>query len=119
MHAQVVMVGAGMDTRAWRLKLRPDVLWFEVDQQRVLDAKLVEMWGAGAQTSHLCDDDSRQHHLACGQYHPVGAPALLALCQCLLHAVPFCGRKREGRSHGCAVHANVNVVARASTHDFC
>jgi hypothetical protein len=98
-HAQVVLVGAGMDTRAWRLKLWPGVCWFEVDHQRVLDAKLNEMWGAGAQTSHLCDDDTRKHHLACSQYHPVGAPAPPALCHSCLSVDEtgcLCGHSAHG-----------------------
>jgi Leucine carboxyl methyltransferase len=70
---QVVLVGAGMDTRAWRLKLAQGVSWFEVDQQHVLDAKLSILKGAGAQLSHLRDDSTISHRLACASHHPVGA----------------------------------------------
>ena len=36
---QVVLLGSGMDTRPWRLKLPPGIAWFEVDQAEVLNAK--------------------------------------------------------------------------------
>lgn len=38
-HAQVVLVGAGMDTRAHRLDLPPGLTWFEVDRAEVLRVK--------------------------------------------------------------------------------
>lgn len=71
---QVVLVGAGMDTRAWRLKLAGGVSWLEVDQQRVLDAKLATLRREGAQTSHLHGDNSTTHALACSTYQAVRAP---------------------------------------------
>ena len=71
---QVVLVGAGMDTRAWRLKLAAGVSWLEVDQQRVLDAKLATLRHEGAQTSHLNGDNSTTHFLACSTYQAVRAP---------------------------------------------
>ncbi len=46
---QVVLLGAGMDTRAWRLELPPGVAWFEVDTADVLGAKRAIMTRAGAQ----------------------------------------------------------------------
>mmetsp|Transcript_1012 Transcript_1012/g.2362 ORF Transcript_1012/g.2362 Transcript_1012/m.2362 type:complete len:293 (+) Transcript_1012:823-1701(+) len=46
---QVVMLGAGMDTRPWRLRLPPGVAWFELDQADVMAAKLATMTAAGAQ----------------------------------------------------------------------
>lgn len=45
---QVVLLGAGMDTRAWRLDLPPGVLWVEVDQTDVLAAKRTIMGRVGA-----------------------------------------------------------------------
>ena len=66
-------MGAGMDTRAWRLRLRPAVSWFEVDQQRVLDFKLTTLRQAGAQTNEAQEGTLCSHKLACSKYHPVGA----------------------------------------------
>ena len=37
--SQVVLLGAGLDTRPFRLDVPPDVEWFEVDRRRVLAAK--------------------------------------------------------------------------------
>jgi O-methyltransferase involved in polyketide biosynthesis len=46
--AQVVCLGAGMDTRAWRLAL-PGVAWFEVDAAHVLAAKAAGLRRARAE----------------------------------------------------------------------
>jgi len=45
---QVVMLGAGMDTRPWRLPLDPQLKWFELDRQDVLAAKQAALRSAGA-----------------------------------------------------------------------
>lgn len=71
---QVVLVGAGMDTRAWRLPATRGVNWFEVDQERVLNAKLDALRRAHTQVSHLNDDDTLRRHLTCWAYQTVGAP---------------------------------------------
>ena len=42
------MLGAGMDTRAWRLPLPPRTHWFEVDRGDVLEAKRRTLAHAGA-----------------------------------------------------------------------
>lgn len=65
-----------MDTRAWRLPLArgEGSRWIEVDQERVLSAKLALLAKAGAQTSHLSDSDACMHRLRCGSYHAVGVP---------------------------------------------
>ncbi|KAI3429344.1 hypothetical protein D9Q98_005439 [Chlorella vulgaris] len=36
---QLVMLGAGMDSRPWRMKLPADLHWFELDQADVVEAK--------------------------------------------------------------------------------
>lgn len=36
---QIVLLAAGMDTRAFRLNLRPNIKWFELDRQEVLQYK--------------------------------------------------------------------------------
>lgn len=47
---QVVLLGAGMDTRPWRLTgLPPGVSWFEVDMPDVTRAKASRLYLAGAQ----------------------------------------------------------------------
>lgn len=38
-YAQVVLLGAGMDTRAQRLDFPPGTVWFEVDRTEVLRVK--------------------------------------------------------------------------------
>ncbi len=48
---QVILLGAGMDTRAWRLSLPAGVQWWEVDVTEVLRAKRVIMERAGASFS--------------------------------------------------------------------
>src|SRR3974390_279111 len=45
--AQVVLIAAGLDTRAWRLDLAADVRWFEVDHEPVLDYKARCLDGVG------------------------------------------------------------------------
>lgn len=46
---QVVLLGAGMDSRAWRLKLPAGLRWFEIDRQDVLEAKELLLEAAGAE----------------------------------------------------------------------
>lgn len=46
---QVVLLGSGMDTRAWRLALPPGVWWCEVDRPGVLAAKQAVLSRQGAQ----------------------------------------------------------------------
>ena len=46
---QVVMLGAGMDSRPWRLRLPADVAWFEVDVQDVLEKKIALLKRCGAE----------------------------------------------------------------------
>lgn len=46
---QVVILGSGMDSRAWRLKLPAGLKWFEVDRQDVLEAKEILLAAAGAE----------------------------------------------------------------------
>lgn len=47
---QVVVLGAGMDTRPWRCELPPGVRWFEVDRGDVLRSKARALELMGAQT---------------------------------------------------------------------
>ncbi|GAB4822266.1 hypothetical protein N2152v2_009312 [Parachlorella kessleri] len=46
---QVVLLGAGMDSRPWRLPLPAGVRWFEVDRQDVLSAKEALLGSLGAE----------------------------------------------------------------------
>jgi O-methyltransferase involved in polyketide biosynthesis len=46
---QVVVLGAGMDSRPWRLKLPAGLAWFEVDRADVLAAKQAALGAAGAE----------------------------------------------------------------------
>jgi O-methyltransferase involved in polyketide biosynthesis len=50
LSVQVVLLGAGMDTRPWRLPLPPGTLWLEVDQADVAAAKRKSLRAANAQT---------------------------------------------------------------------
>jgi hypothetical protein len=66
---QVVMLGAGMDTRPWRLALPPDTHWFELDQADVLGAKVATMRAAGAQL----EDAPTAHHAGTPSLFPVSS----------------------------------------------
>lgn len=68
---QVVQLGAGMDTRAWRLDLPQGVAWFEVDQPHVLKAKRRVMSSAGAGFSKA--DSDVTFPLRASSYVTVGA----------------------------------------------
>jgi O-methyltransferase involved in polyketide biosynthesis len=46
---QVVVLGAGMDTRPWRLHLPSSLSWFEVDNADVLETKRTILTEAGAE----------------------------------------------------------------------
>jgi O-methyltransferase involved in polyketide biosynthesis len=46
---QVVVLGAGMDARAWRLTLPQGLAWLEVDRPGVLEAKRAALAAAGAE----------------------------------------------------------------------
>ncbi len=46
---QVVLLGAGMDSRAWRLPHLKNTTWFELDRPGVLQAKLSMLQRVGAQ----------------------------------------------------------------------
>lgn len=50
---QVVLLGSGMDTRPWRLKLPTGLTWFEVDQDDVLTAKKHLLESAGAELGDI------------------------------------------------------------------
>lgn len=49
MLLQVVLLGAGMDTRAWRINLPPGTSWYELDQADLLAAKVAALDALGAQ----------------------------------------------------------------------
>jgi methyltransferase (TIGR00027 family) len=57
---QVVLLGAGLDARAFRLPLPADIDWFEVDHATVLDSKERTLRAAGARC-------------AAASWHPVAA----------------------------------------------
>ncbi|KAI8473409.1 MAG: S-adenosyl-L-methionine-dependent methyltransferase [Monoraphidium minutum] len=61
---QVVMLGAGMDTRAWRLPLPQGVSWFEVDRADVLAAKVATLSSSGVQLRGRGQYSSNQLDLA-------------------------------------------------------
>lgn len=46
---QCVVLGAGMDSRAWRLKLPASLRWFEVDREDVITAKEALLGSLGAE----------------------------------------------------------------------
>jgi hypothetical protein len=46
---QVVVLGSGMDSRPWRLKLPAGLHWYEVDRADVLEAKEAALEAAGAE----------------------------------------------------------------------
>ena len=67
---QLVMLGSGMDSRAWRLPLPPGLKWFEVDREDVLEAKKVALTRAGAE---IPGEMGVQHPLRCARW--AGVPA--------------------------------------------
>ncbi|KAK9826652.1 hypothetical protein WJX74_007947 [Apatococcus lobatus] len=67
---QVVLLGAGMDSRAWRMPMPEGVSWFEVDMADVLLAKQKALSLLGAEISAPAGLD------ACGQLAPAHASAL-------------------------------------------
>mmetsp|Transcript_12913 Transcript_12913/g.35180 ORF Transcript_12913/g.35180 Transcript_12913/m.35180 type:complete len:389 (-) Transcript_12913:111-1277(-) len=83
---QVVLLGAGMDTRAWRLHLPGGVHWWEVDVAEVLEAKRAIMRRAGASFSSAGRLKKGAHQLQCASY--ASAPADLQVpgwtSQCLV-----------------------------------
>jgi methyltransferase (TIGR00027 family) len=50
---QVVLLGAGLDTRAYRLDVPADVIWFEIDRPEIFAAKEPAMAGATARCARL------------------------------------------------------------------
>lgn len=48
---QVVMLGSGMDARAWRLPESSGVAWFDLDSEPVIEIKKKELEEAGAETT--------------------------------------------------------------------
>lgn len=67
---QLVMLGAGMDSRAWRLPVPPGLKWFEVDREDVLEAKKLALTRAGAE---IPGEMGVQHPLRCARWAGVGA----------------------------------------------
>eukprot|EP00967_Tisochrysis_lutea_P058424 scaffold74321_cov22-Tisochrysis_lutea.AAC.1 len=65
---KVVLLGAGMDTRAWRLHLPGGVHWWEVDVAEVLEAKRAIMRRAGASFSSAGRLKKGAHQLQCASY---------------------------------------------------
>jgi O-methyltransferase involved in polyketide biosynthesis len=75
---QVVMLGAGMDTRPWRLALPPGTRWFELDRQDVLAAKQRAMAAAGAAfqgADRAASTGSKPHSSSSGRAYPLLASA--------------------------------------------
>jgi O-methyltransferase involved in polyketide biosynthesis len=56
---QVVVLGAGFDSRPWRMALPAGVTWFEVDQTEVVEAKREQFTQLGA-GFHASDAPGRQ-----------------------------------------------------------
>jgi O-methyltransferase involved in polyketide biosynthesis len=67
---QLVIVGAGMDTRAWRLPLPPGLAVFEIDRSDVLNAKKWSLYKSGAEQQQNGASAAR-FPLRCGSWTPV------------------------------------------------
>ena len=67
------MLGAGFDSRPWRMALPPGVRWFEVDQSEVVEAKREQLAQLGA-GFHASDAAGRQQPM-----HPLRAASWAAL----------------------------------------
>ncbi|KAL4447524.1 hypothetical protein ABPG75_004743 [Micractinium tetrahymenae] len=55
---QLVMLGAGMDSRPWRMKLPADLRWLEVDQPDVVEAKRKLLRQLAAEVPPALGEDS-------------------------------------------------------------
>jgi O-methyltransferase involved in polyketide biosynthesis len=73
---QLVLVGAGMDSRAWRLPLPPSLAVFEIDRSDVLNAKKWSLHKSGAELQQNGASAAR-FPLRCASWTPV--PINLAL----------------------------------------
>lgn len=73
---QLVLVGAGMDSRAWRLPLPPGLAVFEIDRSDVLNAKKWSLYKSGAEQQQHGAFAAR-FPLRCASWTPV--PINLAL----------------------------------------
>ncbi|KAG2501560.1 hypothetical protein HYH03_000067 [Edaphochlamys debaryana] len=61
---QVVLLGAGLDARPWRLALPPGVRWLEVDRADVLRAKQAQLRRLGAETKSAAQQAQHAHSQA-------------------------------------------------------
>jgi O-methyltransferase involved in polyketide biosynthesis len=67
---QLVIVGAGMDSRAWRLPLPPGLAVFEIDRADVLNAKKWSLYKSGAEQVQNGASAAR-FPLRCASWTPV------------------------------------------------
>lgn len=65
---QVVLLGSGMDSRPWRLRLPTGVAWFEVDRSDVLRAKRRLLERAGAAFAAEEGSVRAGHPLCCSSW---------------------------------------------------
>ena len=77
---QVVLLGAGLDTRAWRLPLPAGTKVFEVDEPALVSFKLQRLAASGAQTEAGASQSASRravhpvkHPLKAGSWHAVPA----------------------------------------------
>ncbi|MCJ1461831.1 hypothetical protein MMC07_000430 [Pseudocyphellaria aurata] len=88
-HLQVVMLGAGLDSRPWRLLLPPGVAWFEVDMPACIAIKQSRLHQIGAGMSHTDEPDTKSFPLKAATWSAVGADATDPCLIELLGAVGF------------------------------
>lgn len=65
---QVIVLGAGMDSRPWRLPLPPNVSWFEIDQSEVVAEKKRALMLAGAEVPGSNTSALAHHTLRCSSW---------------------------------------------------
>lgn len=70
---QVVVLGAGMDSRPWRLPLPPGVVWFEVDRAEVLEAKRRALSLASGEVPGTKTGPVAQYPLRCMRWNGIAA----------------------------------------------
>ena len=74
------MLGAGMDTRPWRMKCLPaDLHWFELDQPDVVAAKQALLKQAAAEVPPPLGEDGGASNPSTPGGAPPGSPMTTAL----------------------------------------
>lgn len=90
MHdAQVVVLGAGLDSRPWRLTLPSGIAWFEVDMPACIAKKQAQLEQLAAGMTHASSPTTAAYPLKAATWSAVGADVTDPCLINLLEAVGF------------------------------